>query len=56
MNKVVVQIAGVGTIDKCDHCGTEYTNGFACFVYQGWVSINICNICFEKYYIEKNPK
>ena len=56
MNKVVIQVAGIGTVDKCDHCGKEFTTGIAGFVYEGWVEIDLCDDCFKKYYVEKNPK
>lgn len=48
--KIKVRIAGTGTIDKCDHCGTEFTTGVACWKVDEWKSLDLCHICLKKYY------
>ena len=48
--KQEVIIAGIGTIDKCDHCHTEFTKGVACWKVDEWKSLDLCFICLSKYY------
>lgn len=50
--KIKVVIAGIGTIDECEHCKTEFTNGFACWMVDEWKSLNLCHICLKQYYEE----
>lgn len=50
MEKIKVTIAGIGTVDECDHCHTEHTKGVACWQLDGFISLNLCNVCLENYY------
>jgi hypothetical protein len=50
--KIKVTVAGIGTVDKCDHCETEFTTGAACWKVDKWKSLNLCHICLKKYYEE----
>ncbi len=49
-DKIKVSVAGIGTIDKCDHCYIEFTTGVACWKVDEWKSLNLCHICLCKYY------
>ena len=51
MKKEIV-IAGIGSIDECDHCRKQHILGNACFVVDEWVSINLCDECVKKYKIK----
>lgn len=52
-----IVIAGTGSIDQCDHCEKEYLKeGNACFIVEGWISINLCNKCIKKYKLYKTNK
>ncbi len=48
--KIKVTVAGIGTVDKCDHCETEFTSGVACWEIDEWKSLDLCHICLDKYY------
>lgn len=50
--KIKVTVAGIGAIDKCDHCGTEFTTGVACWKIDEWKSLDLCHICLKQYYEE----
>jgi hypothetical protein len=50
--KIKVTVAGIGAIDKCDHCGIEFTMGVACWKIDEWKSLDLCHICLKEYYDE----
>ena len=53
--KEKVRIAGIGTVDKCDCCGKEYTTGVACWTVEG-DRLDLCNTCLEEKYQDDDFK
>ena len=54
MKKIKVIIAGIGSIDKCDCCGVEYTSGVCCWIIDKLESIELCDDCLKNKYVSVN--
>ncbi len=50
--KIKVAVVGIGTVDKCDHCGDCSTTGVACWIVGEWEPLDICHVCLKEYYEE----
>lgn len=45
--KPKVKVAGIGTIDECECCNKNFTTGFACWLIDKVISINLCDDCLN---------
>lgn len=48
--KIKIAISSLGTVDKCSHCGTEFTNGVCAWKIDNWESLELCNTCLKNFY------
>ena len=45
--KPKIKIAGIGTVDECECCNKTFISGYACWLVDKDISIDLCEDCLK---------